>query len=91
MATNETTTLNDQAARISLAHGASNDIEALVGMMRREIFSEPDQLNAILLNTLMRVRDLNSVVMSVVGGDDDRSTAEMHEVVLGERMEASHG
>ena len=91
MATQKTTTPKDEATRMSLAHEASGDIEALVGMMRRELAAEPAQLGAILCNTLLRVLALNSVIMSVIGGDDTRSTAEMFEVIHGEPMEAIHG
>lgn len=84
MATNEATTGEQMSERLSIAHQATGDIEALIGMMRREIATDADQLDVILDLALHRIKELNSVVMSAVGDDSGRDTEEMHRVVFGE-------
>ena len=93
MATKKTNTTQaqDQDLRKSLAYEAAGEIEGLLGMLRREIANDGDQVDMIVGTTLRRIKALNSVVLSVLGDDDGRDTAEMYEVVCGEPMEASHG
>ena len=45
--------------------------------------------DAILRGALQRIHALSSVCLSVTGGDDGRTTAEMHEVIFGSVLKAA--
>lgn len=77
--------------RIAIAHEATGEIEALIGMMRREIANGDPQLITVLLGALRRIKDLNSVVMSAVGGDDSRTTDEMSKIVYDDNRHLDGG
>ena len=85
MATKKATTTD----RRRLALDATGQIEAFVGMLKREHTNEDGaSFSEILITSLRRIKELNSVVMSVLEGDD-RDVKEMRTVVHGE--EAVHG
>lgn len=90
MATEKTTTpAADDIARGQIACDAAGEIEALVGMLRREIDNDCDQLLTIVQSTLRRIKDLNSVVLSVLADDANRDSDEMCEVVYWRPMPAA--
>jgi hypothetical protein len=69
----------EKQERASLALDATYEIEAVVTMVKRALPSNSDCLGIACL--VRRIEDLNSVVMSVYGGDDDRSTEKLRAVV----------
>lgn len=71
------------ADRVELANEASVQIEALLDAIKHEAAFENDQFDVLLRALLPRLGVLNSVVMSVVGGDAGRTTEEMMVVVHG--------
>jgi len=74
-------TADDQTAREEIAWHAAGEIEAITNMLERE--THQDGFDLILRTGLRRVRELNSIVLSVVGGDTSRETDEMCDVVYG--------
>lgn len=72
-------------ARIELARQASCEIEAIVHMLNRERINDPDPIShaQVLRMGLVRIKDLNSVVMTVTGDDDLVTTADLDGVVNG--------
>ena len=65
--------------RASLALDATYEIEAVLTMVKRAL---PADANCIGIACLIRrIEDLNSVVMSALGADDNRDTEEMRAVV----------
>ncbi|MFZ4478661.1 MAG: hypothetical protein ACOYNZ_02065 [Rhodoferax sp.] len=72
--------------RHTLALDVAGEIEASVNMLIREMQANSDahSFDLILNTTLRRIRAVNSVSISVLSGDDDRTTEEMQEVVHGQ-------
>ncbi len=69
------------AARKRIAAQATYEIEAITRTLRR---LEDTDLNWLLMRGLfLRIEALNSVAMSVVGGDDGRALDDMEEAVYG--------
>lgn len=56
---------------------------ALVKMLSRGCAAELDDFNDLLRGSLIRMHDLGSIILSVTGGDDRRTTSDMHEVIFG--------
>lgn len=77
----------DAAARTELARNASGEIMCIGRMLARE--ENHDGFDAILRGALQRIHVLSSVCLSVTGGDDGRSTAEMHQVIFGSELKAA--
>jgi hypothetical protein len=69
-------------ARTGLAREATAEIESLCTVLLREL-SNVGPEDYALRGMVIRVKDLNSVVMSVVCDDDARDTEEMHHAVHG--------
>lgn len=91
MAAKKTTTATAAAERAGIALNACYEIEAMLSHLLTQI-PKDDKCDDLVWKTLLRrAKQLNSVVMSVHGGEDDRETAEMYEVVTGEPMEVAHG
>lgn len=68
-------------ARKRIAADATYEIEAIVRVLRR---LEDTTTNWLLMRGLFqRIETLNSVAMSVVGGDDGRTLGDMEEDVYG--------
>ncbi len=65
-----------------IAHEAATGADALLRMLQREVGN--DGFDFLLEQVLIRALELNSVVLSVLGGDDDRDTHEMNNRVHGE-------
>jgi hypothetical protein len=75
-------------ALYGLAYEATAELESIFAVLLREL--QGVAVSDLALRGLaIRAKDLNSIVGSYLGGDT-RETAEMHLVVHGERMEASH-
>jgi len=71
-------------SRVGVACSASYEIEVIVQMLQRERSEFPEfEFDILLSSMLRRISSLNSVIMSVVSGDDDRDTEEMQQVVHG--------
>jgi hypothetical protein len=74
----------DRRVRLGLAYDATVEIEALSRRLIREI-DDPDQSEFerdMIQRTLVhRVSELSSVVMSVLGRDDNRETTDMRNIV----------
>lgn len=73
--------------RAGLCFDAAAEISALTGVIEREweLDNSSVEYQYLLKTVLHRMRDLASVVLSVHGGDDDRQTGEMYEVVRHEK------
>ncbi len=68
--------------RADLALRAIYEMETLICMIKREIDNDETSTTEYLLPVfLQRMRDINSVAMSVLGGDDGRETSEMVGVI----------
>ncbi|MGS0756206.1 hypothetical protein ACVBEH_17125, partial [Roseateles sp. GG27B] len=67
--------------RNRIAFDAIAGADALLRMLQREVGN--DGFDFLLEQALIRALDLNSVVLSVLGGDDDRDTHEMNQRVHG--------
>ena len=70
--------------RKALARNAAYEIDALTNIIAREHVRAGDDCTLVLPSMMRRIKDLASVVMSVTGADDGRTTEEMHGVVFGE-------
>lgn len=77
----------DAAARTELACDASGEIMCIARMLARE--ANQDGFDAILRGALQRIHALSSVCISVTGGDDARTTAEMHQVIFSSELKAA--
>ena len=82
----------DLEARQALALDAADEIEALVGILTREKERQALEFERIVLPTfLRRIAAVNSVIVSVLGGDVDRKTEEMRCVLHGDESgEVTH-
>lgn len=69
--------------RMGAAREAIWQIDAMLAMLYREHQQEGECFDLALSACMPRLRALASVVMSVVAGDDGRTTEEMREVVHG--------
>lgn len=68
---------------------AAAEIQALVRMLRAQWGHEDEtSFELIMRSALPRIEALTSIIMSVSGGDDDRTTEEMFEAVHFTKMEA---
>lgn len=75
--------------RLDAARRAAGEIEMLSHVLRREVaFDNWEQFRVVLPAMLRRLLDLNSVVLSVVGGDCICTTLEMLEVIHSDRQQA---
>lgn len=75
-------TPEQQAERLDVALTASYEMEAISRHLNANLpMEQPEYLHLRAL--VVRVLHLNSVVMSVLGGDDDRETEEMRGVTGG--------
>ena len=83
---NETVT-QDTDDRTELVREAAGEIMCLGQMLARE--ENHDGFCAILRGALQRIHALSSVCLSVTGGDDGRTTAEMHEVIFGSELKVA--
>lgn len=80
----------DKELREEIGVSATFEASALLEMLGRERGN--DGFDLVLHSALARLKDLNSVAMSVLSGDDEkRETSEMHAVVFGKTMEVGHG
>jgi hypothetical protein len=75
----------DKAARLHLVSDASGGIETLANVLLREVDRCDDEmeLSRFTAIAIKKIRDLNSVILSVHGSDVGRKTSEMKEVVYG--------
>ena len=73
----------EDKGRNAVASEAAGQIESLVRMLGREVVNEEDSeaFERTLLSSLKRIHQLNSVVLSVLDGDDLRTTENMKQVV----------
>lgn len=71
-----------QAERLEVALHATYEMEAISRHLNVNLPMEQPEYQH-LRSMVVRILNLNSVVMSVLGGDDGRSTQEMHDVVEG--------
>ena len=72
------------AERVRLAAQATHQIESLLYALRRELNHEdasPD--TTLMMSMVIRLKELNSVAMSMLDDDDLRETTEMKDVVWG--------
>lgn len=70
--------------RKQLVFHAAAEIEVLVDMLARERKRDDSPAFDVLLSSMLRrIYALNSVILSVTGGDDERETEEMREVIHG--------
>lgn len=84
----------DHSQRLELAYEASGQIDALVGVLKREQQASSDRGADITMATLLRrVEQLNGVVFAVLHGDDVDPTERLRAIVDAGRIESevSHG
>lgn len=84
----------DHGQRLELAYEASGQIDALVGVLKREQQASSDRGVDITLATLLRrIEQLNGVVFAVLHGDDTDPTERLRSIVNAGRIESevSHG
>ena len=75
----------DKGDRLTLARHASYEIDAIAKILLRAVNTDKDhEVEIVAPAMLRRVMDLSSVIMSVTGNDDSRTTEEMSEVVHGD-------
>lgn len=72
-------TAEDKSTRLQLAFDATAEIEGITVLLKEVLSTDLDSLPIRAL--VRRVHELNSVIMSVVGGEDDRDFSEMKSVV----------
>lgn len=72
-------TVEQKNERSNLALEATWGIEACIQLLRKEMPYEVEHLALACL--ARRIQDLNSVIMSALGTDDNRETEEMRAVV----------
>lgn len=79
----------DHEQRMEIAYEASGQIDALVGVLKREQQASSDRGADITMATLLRrVEQLNGVVFAVLHGDDADPTERLRAVVNAGRMES---
>lgn len=72
-------TVADREERLRIALAATWQIDAVASLLIKEL---PDMTECVPLRVLVRrIDELNSVIMSITGGEDLRDTAEMKGVV----------
>lgn len=76
-----TFTPEQQAERLHLGLRASYEVDSIAMHMRDNLPAEQEY--AYLRALVLRILDLNGVAMSVLGGDEGRSTAEMRRALAG--------
>lgn len=69
--------------RIEIARQASGQVESLLYMLHRESQGTDWSTDAAFESTLVRIKQLNSVMMSMLSNDDLRETKDMRKVVHG--------
>jgi hypothetical protein len=74
-------TVDEMQERADIALEATWEIDACIRLLRQELPTEAEHL--ALTGLARRIEDLTSVVMSVLGRDDERKTQELHKVVRG--------
>ncbi len=72
---------NVTESRLELASDAAGEIMHIVYMLMRE--NGKSGFEEIVRGALLRMEALASVALSVTGGDDGRTDAEMREVIWG--------
>ncbi len=73
--------VDEKAKRLVLAFDATAEIEASTNLLKGLL---PDDVDSLPLKAMVRrIHALNSVIMSIVSGEDDRATSEMNGVVHG--------
>lgn len=79
------------ADRAEVAFHATHRLESLLRILHREKERDDSEFDIVLDETLRRANELVSVIASVVGGDDARTTEDMSRVVYGpQAIEAGH-
>lgn len=86
---NENVTQPNNADRTKLACDAAGEIMCVTQMLMRE--ANQDGFDAVLRGALQRINDLSSVCLSVTGGDDWRTMAEMQQVIFGNHHQIKAG
>lgn len=83
----------DAEVRIEIGRRATCQIASLLRMLMRESKVEHHGygFEDVLLPNLSRIEALNSLAMSVLGKDENRTNIEMAEVLYGSSEEVSHG
>ena len=74
-------TPEQQAERLETALQCSYEVEALALHLNGNLPTEPDYM--FMRALVLRIRDLNNVVMSVLDGDAGRTIAEMQNIIHG--------
>lgn len=79
-------TITIQTDRLNVARHATYEIDAILHMLQREQAAEPDSyaFGLILRTSVRRMDELNAVILSVTGDDENRTIEDMQRVVQGE-------
>lgn len=83
MPTEATFTPEQQAERLETALQCSYEVESLARHLNGNLPTEPDYM--FLRALVLRICDLNNVVMSVLDGDQGRTMSEMQIIISGGR------
>lgn len=81
MPTDTTFTPEQQTERLETALQCSYEVESLARHLNGNLPTEPDYM--FLRALVLRICELNNVVMSVLDGDPGRTTAELQSVING--------
>lgn len=74
------------AERVRIAAQATHQIESLLYAFRRELSNADTPDTTLLMSMTVRLKELNSVAMSMLDKDDLRETAEMRGVAEGSHL-----
>lgn len=74
-------TPEQQAERLDAALRCAYEVESIAMHLNAHLPTEPEYL--FLRSMVLRILDLNSVAMSALGDDHDRTTLEMLSVIKG--------
>ncbi len=81
--TNEVFTPEQQAERLEAALQCSYEVESLARHLNGNLPTEPDYM--FLRALVLRICDLNNLIMLVLDGDHGQTTAEMQSIISGGR------
>lgn len=74
----------EQAQRLSCALEATYEIESISRHLAQNLPDDADQL--FLRGLVLRLNQLNSIAISVLGNDDSRDTNEMQKTLTGDTV-----
>ena len=77
-------TPEEQAQRLNCALEATYEIESISRHLAQNLPNGADQL--FMRGLVLRLNELNSIAISVLGSDDSRDTSEMQKILTGDAV-----